>query len=885
MAKLVVIASVAKQSLAVREIATSLSLLAMTLGLLLVPTANAAQYESTSRVVSGDIKEPPSIQEVAKNAEAELRKVKGNPYATSLLLQQLAAQAIKAEDNDKAIDYYQRLLKQKSLSGPALQPVRYNLSQLYYADGQYQKAIDLMKAYFKDGGGATAQAWVLLGSAYVQLKRFDLAKRPLQSAIEQIDGGKQQPEHEDWYRLLLAVYFNTKDHKAAEQLLQRMTRAYPDKLDYWQQLAGLQLKQKKRHSALATVEMAYRYGLLSEEADLQQFVSLFASAGAPFYGASLLQGWIEDGSLSAHAEQYVQLAALWQQAREQQKAAAALDQALAQKARGEWWLQLGQIRLDSRQWRQAEVALSTAIKLQGLGNNVDEAYLALGLARYQQRNFNAAREAFKQAGRFKNSKAVSQQWLKYLDDIESHGFFASKVAGKDGGVASGFAGNVAGLYQRGGIEVADSQLGSLRQNSSTLTPIGAEMAASGDGSIPAWDGGFDASTLSATHDANGALVNPFADEQPLFVITQDNMQDYAQWLSAGHQAMFKAYPSYQMPVYSSHRTVRYPQAIYDATLENEKTAKLVGSDSLVDARLGFPFRRPEHGAQVIWNHRVRYRGDSMAGRIASIAQRPSGGWLKVVSDVKVRFDYGNLESPGKAAGKNLLIYYFAQTLSPPQARGATVLAHDTIDVDQSARKIWGAGGGYKKVLRIPPIGYDFPNPGSEGLQFVDMIDMYNGAFDRYDWRLIGKREMFIPYNAYALNARDLSYDQILGPEFLNPQYTRYEKHRVWVVDAVKRSGTSHHFRKRRFYIDEDSWGIVMVDGFNATNRLWKFQEGHLLPQFDIQAATTMPEIVYDLAEKRYFVTKLHQEETVTEYNVPELKPGWFSPTKLKQRIK
>ncbi len=105
------------------------------------------------------------------------------------------------------------------------------------------------------------------------------------------------------------------------------------------------------------------------------------------------------------------------------------------------------------------------------------------------------------------------------------------------------------------------------------------------------------------------------------------------------------------------------------------------------------------------------------------------------------------------------------------------------------------------------------------------------------------------------------------------------------MDSVKRSGTSHHFRKRRFYIDEDSWGIVMVDGFNATNRLWRFQEGHTIAQYDIGAATTMPEIVYDLSEKRFFVTKLHQEEPATEYNLPKLKPGWFSPTKLKQRIK
>lgn len=863
----------------------SLRILFCALTLCVALPLQAAQYESTSRIVSGDIKEPPSIKEVAKNPEQALKQVKGNAYATSLLLQQLAAHAVQSKDNDKALGYYERLLAEKTLSGPALQPVRYNLAQLYYVDGQYQKAISTMQAYFKEGGSATAQAWVLLGSAYVQIKRFDLAKRPLQSAIEQIDGGVQEEQHEDWYRLLLAVYFNSKEDKAAKALLVRMTRAFPTELDYWQQLASLHLKHREKHSALATVEMAYRYGLLEEEQDLLRFIQLFADAGAPFYGANLMQGWIEDGSLSASAERYVHLAALWQNAQEKQKAAAALDRALASKGEGSWWLQLGQLRLDARQWTQAEAALNTATILGGLGNHIDEAWLALGLARYQQQNFSGARDAFTKAGQYKSAKAVAAQWVKYLDDIESHGFFASKVGRDSRADIYGGGADVGALYQRGGITVAENQASGARENTGELTPVGAEASGNKDGSIPAWNGGLDRAKLPAVSDSVGGLSNPYADEQPLFTITSDNMAQYQPYLSAGHQALFKAYSNYKMPVYPSHRSVSYPQAIYDATVKNESTAKIVGSDSLVDATLGFPFRRPEHGAQVIWNHRVRYRGDSFSGMVTNFAQSASGSWRMTKSDVKVRFDYANLAEPGKAAGKNLLIYYFAQAKFPPQAQGATVLAHDTIDVDHSQRKIWAAGGGYKKVLRIPPIGYDFPNPGTEGLLFVDMIDMYNGAFDRYDWRLIGKREMIIPYNAFAINDRRLSYDQILRENFLNPEFTRYEKHRVWVVDAVKRSGTSHHFRKRRFYIDEDSWGIVMVDGFNATNLLWKFQEGHTLPLYDIKAATTMPEVVYDLAEKRYFVSKLHHEEKPWEYNLPELKPGWFSPTKLKSRMK
>src|SRR3546814_16456912 len=90
------------------------------------------------------------------------------------------------------------------------------------------------------------------------------------------------------------------------------------------------------------------------------------------------------------------------------------------------------------------------------------------------------------------------------------------------------------------------------------------------------------------------------------------------------------------------------------------------------------------------------------------------------------------------------------------------------------------------MFRVPPVGYDQPFPGSEGLLFLDMLDMYNGAFDRYVWKLVGKRELYIPYNSYRLSDGRDKYAQLLTPKFFNPADTRYELHRVWQIEAHER---------------------------------------------------------------------------------------------------
>lgn len=856
------------------------SLIGFLLGLLIVVPA-AAQYQSESRIITGPIEEPPSIEEIAADAKKQLKALDDDPYAKSLLLQQLAAHAISGEKNNVAITYYEELLKLRKLSKPALLPARYNLAQLYFAAGNYKKTSYHLKRYFRAGGRATAKAWVLQGSTYVKLNKFRLAQRPLESAIDTLDGGEKEKKHEDWFRLLLAVYLKQKKQTSAIELLKRMVRNFPEEMDYWAQLSALQVKLKKKHDALATIELAHRSGVFTEEDDYQRFARLFMYSGTPYFGASLLERWMKGGQLQRNATNMTLLAQAWMQAREERKAIDALKVALQLNSRSSQWMQLGQLQIQLRMWADAEKSLRRALRGK-LGKQTGNAWVSLGLSRYQLRNMDSARDAFEQAGKYSVSAKASKQWLKYLEDISEVGFVES-LAGfnADSQLASEITegSDTGALFAEG---TADFDDGDFDANSIIdLTPVGAERQGNQDGNIPPWKGGLKPGEVQNPLDRHGWVADPFADEKPLYVIDGNNFTEHRKHLSAGHQYLLKNVPTYKMPVYKTHRVAGYPQEIYDATLANESVAKLIGSDALRDASLGFPFRKPQHGAQAMWNHRVRYRGDAVHFVGTNFVVRPDGARNMSRAETWVYFNYGNLKNPVPASGDAMLLYFMSRPLDPISARGSIVMSHDTIDTDRSARKLWVKPVGFR-LLRAPSVGYDFPDQSSDGIAYIDQIDMYNGAFDRYDWKIVGKREMVIPYNAYKLNSKDLAYEEVIEGNHPNSDLTRYEMHRVWVVEASKRSGASHHFRKRRFYLDEDTWGVVMADNYNATNRLWKFQEGHGLYRHQEQATVISPQVVYDLTDKRYFISGLTNEEKAVEFNTRQISPSFFTTASAKR---
>jgi hypothetical protein len=412
-----------------------------------------------------------------------------------------------------------------------------------------------------------------------------------------------------------------------------------------------------------------------------------------------------------------------------------------------------------------------------------------------------------------------------------------------------------------------------------LTPLGGEKAGNAAGTIPAWDGGLAAPP--AGWQPGKHYVDPFAAEQPRLVIDAKNMAQHAEQLSAGHQAMLKAYPTFKLNVYPTHRTAAAPQRIYDLTRKTAASAVLDPSGNGVTGAVGgIPFPFPKTGNEVIWNHLTRYRAEIASRKVAQAAPTRGGDYTLVQFDEETMFLY---HLPGMTEQKlaNRLLLFKQAVTAPARLAGGILLVHETMNQIQQPRDAWLYNPGQRRVRRAPQVAYDNPGTAADNMRTSDQLDMFNGAPDRYDWKLVGKREIFVPYNAYKLQRPETKYKDILKPLHMNPDHLRYELHRVWVVDATLKPGERHIYKRRTFYFDEDSWQILLIDQYDNRDQLWRVSEGHAMTFYDVPSLWTAAESHTDLQAGRYLVMGLFGESTPHDFKIQRTEAD-FTPDSLRR---
>lgn len=414
----------------------------------------------------------------------------------------------------------------------------------------------------------------------------------------------------------------------------------------------------------------------------------------------------------------------------------------------------------------------------------------------------------------------------------------------------------------------------------TLTPLGAQAAGNADGTIPAWTGGLpkDAGAI----DSAGFLADPFANERVLFTITGQNVEQYKDRLSPGQVAMFKRYPDYTMNVYPTHRSANVPPAIVEAARKNALNTRLVaGGNGLENFTKAFPFPIPKSGLEVIWNHIARYRGDSMKRQMVQIVPDVRGVGTPVTFDHQYVLRE-SLADYDPAKPSNVLFYNKQTITAPARLAGNVELVHETLDQVKEPRQAWLYNAGQRRVRRAPQVAYDGPAGSTDGQRVVDNYDMFNGAPDRYDWQLVGKQELFIPYNSYKLDSPTLKYADITRAGHIDQGLARYELHRVWHVVATLKPGQRHVYAKRDFYIDEDSWQAAVIDHYDGRNTLWRVAEAHQQSYYNHQVPFYTAETLNDMISGRYLVLGLKNEEKRNyQFDVKALE-GEFTPNALRQ---
>ena len=413
-----------------------------------------------------------------------------------------------------------------------------------------------------------------------------------------------------------------------------------------------------------------------------------------------------------------------------------------------------------------------------------------------------------------------------------------------------------------------------------LTPLGGEKAGNADGTIPPWEGGI--TQPPPGYQPGKHYIDPYAGEAIKFTITADNMDQYADKLTEGHKALLKTYrDSYKMNIYPTHRSAAAPQRIYDATREIAATAKLTADGNGVEGAVnGIPFPIPANGLEAIWNHLLRWRASQLERRIVQAAPTRGGTYTPVLFNDQISILYSH-ENMTVDKLNNLILYFKQEVLSPARLAGGIILVHETLNQNKENRNAWIYNPGQRRVRRAPNVAFDNPGTASDGLRTNDQFDMYNGSPEKYDWTLVGKKEMYVPYNNYKLQDPALKYSDILTPLHINQDYPRYELHRVWVVEANLKPGERHIYKRRTFYIDEDSWQILAVDIYDNRDQLWRVSEGFAMNYYNVPNLWTSLEVHTDLQAGRYLAIGLVNETTPYNFNAT-LTDADFTPSALRR---
>lgn len=412
-----------------------------------------------------------------------------------------------------------------------------------------------------------------------------------------------------------------------------------------------------------------------------------------------------------------------------------------------------------------------------------------------------------------------------------------------------------------------------------LTPLGGEKAGNADGTIPAWDGGL--TQAPAGYQAGKHYVDPYASDAIEFTITAANMDKYADKLTEGHKALLKSYSDYKMNIYPTHRSAAAPQRIYDATRQYAATATLTQDGNGVEGTVnGIPFPIPANGLEVIWNHLLRWRGSFIERHLAQAAPTRSGDYTLVQFKDQISMLYSQ-ENMTVDKLNNLILYFKQEVQAPARLAGGITLVHETLNQNKENRNAWLYNPGQRRVRRAPNVAFDNPGTASDGMRTNDQFDMYNGSPERYDWKLVGKKEMYVPYNNYKLQDPSLKYSDILKPLHINQDYPRYELHRVWIVEATLKPGARHLYKRRTFYIDEDSWQALVVDQYDNRDQLWRVSEGFAMEYYNVPCLWTSLEVHTDLQAGRYLAIGLVNESEPYNFDVT-FTDADFTPAALRR---
>ena len=419
---------------------------------------------------------------------------------------------------------------------------------------------------------------------------------------------------------------------------------------------------------------------------------------------------------------------------------------------------------------------------------------------------------------------------------------------------------------------------------STLTANGADPSGSADGMILAFTGGI--TKPPAGYVAGGYHIDPFAADKPLFTITAQNMVQYESRLSAGQKALLaRQNGTYRMDVYPSRRSCALPQFVYDETKKNVGRARLIDDgNGVADARIGVPFPITENALEIYWNHNFHWYGHRYHAITSGANVYKNGAVTKIIrEDWRYNF-YADPQGPDLKHA-NDQFHWMGIWKAPSRFNGSGFSMFNTINQVKEPRNGVMFNPSTRKIMRAPAgaVTYDGPLSTADGMRQNHNMFLFGGAPDRYDWKLLGKKEIFVPYNAYKASAATTTHEALLTPYNPNPDYLRYELHRVWVLEATQKDGFRMEQARRVFYADEDSWIFLMADIYDQSDALIRVQHGFIKNYYEAPACVLEFDVMHDMTTGNYNVDHIKLEHGPADLDY-DLEPGDFGSSALRRKI-
>jgi len=395
----------------------------------------------------------------------------------------------------------------------------------------------------------------------------------------------------------------------------------------------------------------------------------------------------------------------------------------------------------------------------------------------------------------------------------------------------------------------------------TLTRGGAEAGANADGRIPAFAGKWLGVPPQFEDRYDGSYnLDPYADEKPLFEISGANYKPYADQLSEGQKGLFEKYPdTYRIVVYPTHRDFRLSDQAYENIRLNALNAELDNDGlTLKGAYGGTAFPMPKDGDELVFNlFTANAPWFSEAPQISAYVF--SGGniaWSELAFRLYAPFFKGDARA--QWTFDDIYSYSITEQIRPPRDNGKISFTSNTFDFVGAPRQAWQYDPGSRRLRKAPDVGFDYPM--DTGPRVVDEQNGFNGSPERFTWKLVGKREMFVPANNYKYEQRGLPYAEITKTRgFPNPELLRHELRRVWVLEATLKDGMRHIYSKRRLYIDEDSWFKVLGETYDRRGELWRVSQDAMIYAYDSQTPFNNVSFYEDLQAGSYSAEKLNSE--------------------------